>query len=214
MVDNGLDSLRESIVNLDFEGAEKAAKESMSRGISPIEAIDSLRAGMSVVGRKFENREYFLPDLVVAGAVAMETMEIIKPHIEREKIEFKGRIVLATVFRDIHDIGKNVVGLMLTAAGFEVIDLGVDVATEKIVEAVREHKPHILALSALLTMTMPEMDEVIKALEKAGLRKKVKIIIGGAPVTDEYAKKIDADYNAEDAVEGVNKCRQWMNEGR
>jgi 5-methyltetrahydrofolate--homocysteine methyltransferase len=214
MVDKELDSLRDSIVNLDFKGVEKTAKELMSKGISPVDAIDSLRDGMSVVGRKFENREYFLPHLVVAGAVAMEAMEIIKPHIEREEVEFKGRVVITTVFRDIHDIGKNVVGLMLTAAGFEVIDLGVDVATEKIVEAVREHKPHILALSTLLTMTMPEMDVVIKALKRAGLRKKLKIIIGGAPVTDEYAKKIGADYNAEDAVEGVNKCRQWMNEVR
>jgi methylmalonyl-CoA mutase cobalamin-binding domain/chain len=120
-----------------------------------------------------------------------------------------GKVLLGTVKGDLHDIGKNIVAMLLGAAGFEVIDLGVDVPAEKFVEAVRTYKPKILGLSALLTTTMLEMENVIRALEKAGLRKQVKVIIGGAPVTKEYAKKIGADAHAPDAVAGVNICKEW-----
>ena len=211
MTEEELNFLKDCIVNLDFEGAKNAAKECMSRGISPVKVIDNLRAALSVVGEKFENKEYFLQELVIAGEVVKETMKIIEPYLKKQ-VEFKGKIVLATVKGDIHDIGKNIVGVMLTAAGFEVIDLGVNVPTEKIIEAVRKHRPQVLGLSALLTLTMVEMEAVINTLEKEGLRKSVKVIVGGAPVTEEFAKKIGADHRAEDAVEGVNKCLQWITE--
>jgi 5-methyltetrahydrofolate--homocysteine methyltransferase len=206
-----LKSLKDSIVGLDFEATERAAKEAMDKGISPKRAIDALRAAMLVVGEKFEKNEYFLSDLVVAGELGKETMEIIKPYMTK-RAEFKGRIVLATVEGDIHDIGKNIVSVMLTAGGFDVLDLGVDVPATKIVEAVREHKPQILGLSALLTLTMVRMEDVIKVLDREGLRRKIRVIVGGSPLTDEFARKIGADHRAVDAVEGSNKCREWTAE--
>jgi len=213
MVENPtLESLRESIINLDFDGAERAVKEAIGKGISPLEAIESVRNAMKTVGDRFEKREYFLSELVVAGEIAKEAMKVIGPFIQRERVESRGTVILATVYGDIHSIGKDIVGVLLSAAGFEVIDLGVNVPAEEIVEAVRKNEPNILGLSALLTVTMVEMEVVIRELEKAGLREGLKVIVGGSPVTDEFAKKIGADHRAADAVEGVNKCLQWMTE--
>lgn len=214
MVDTDLEILKNSIINFDFAGAEKAARDAMKKGISPSEAIESVCNGLDVAGEKFEKMEYFLPELVVAGEIAKEAMKIIKPFIKSELIESKGKIILATVDGDIHDIGKNVVSVLLTAAGFEVIDLGVNVPTEQIIEAVRKNKPHILGLSTLITITMVEMEHIINKLIENDLRKNLKIIVGGSPVSDEYAMKIGADHRAVDAVKGVNKCRQWMAELR
>jgi methanogenic corrinoid protein MtbC1 len=203
-----IESLKDSILKLDFTQAQEAAKEAMNRGISPEKAIGGLRSAMIAVGEKYEKNEYFLADLVVAGEIAKETMEIIRPYMKKRP-ESKGSVVLATVEGDIHDIGKNIVGVMLTADGFDVVDLGADVPTAKILEAVREHRPQILGLSALLTLTMVKMEEVTKGLEKEGLRSGVKVIVGGSPLTDEFAMKIGADHRAVDAVEGVSRCRQW-----
>lgn len=214
MVEKELESLRDSIVNLDFKGADKAAKEALNKAIPPEKVIDSLHAGMTIVGEKFERSEYFLAELVVAGEIAKETMDTIKPYLTMEETESKGKVVLATIHGDIHNIGKNLVGILLAAAGFEVFDLGENVTAEDIVLAVRDHRPQILGLSALLTITMVEMGAVIKELEKSGLRKNLKIIVGGAPITDEFAAKIGANHNAADAIEGVNTCRRWMAERR
>lgn len=214
MVESELELIKNSIINLDFAGAEKAAKDAMKKGISPVNALESISNGLDIAGEKFENMEFFLPELVVAGEIAKETMKIIEPFIESEIIESRGKVILATVDGDIHDIGKNVVNVLLTAAGFEVMDLGVNVPTEQIIEAVRKNKPHILGLSTLITITMVEMEEIIKRLIENDLRNNLKIIVGGSPVSDEYAMKIGADHRAVDAVEGVNKCRQWMAELR
>jgi 5-methyltetrahydrofolate--homocysteine methyltransferase len=182
----------------------------MSAGISPIKAINGLTEGLKIVGEKFEKKEYFLSELIVAAEIMKEGMSVIQPHIEGEAQKAKGKIVLATVQGDSHDIGKNLVGAFLRVSGFDVIDLGVDVPTDKIVEAVKVEKPQILGLSALLTVTMPAMGEVIKQLSMAGLRSHVKIIVGGSPVTKEFADKIGADYRAADAVDGANKCIAWI----
>ncbi|MHA2281417.1 MAG: cobalamin B12-binding domain-containing protein [Promethearchaeota archaeon] len=214
MVESELELIKNSIINLDFAGAEKAAKDAMKKGISPVNALESISNGLDIAGEKFENMEFFLPELVVAGEIAKETMKIIEPFIKSEIIESRGKVILATVDGDIHDIGKNVVNVLLTAAGFEVMDLGVNVPTEQIIEAVRKNKPHILGLSTLITITMVEMEEIIKRLIENDLRNNLKIIVGGSPVSDEYAMKIGADHRAVDAVEGVNKCRQWMAELR
>ncbi|MHA2088830.1 MAG: cobalamin B12-binding domain-containing protein [Promethearchaeota archaeon] len=214
MIESELEIIKNSIINLDFAGAEKAANDAMNKGISPIEAIESIVNALDIAGEKFENMEYFLPELVVAGEIAKETMKIIEPFINSEMRESKGKIILATVDGDIHDIGKNVVNVLLTAAGFEVIDLGVNVPTDQIIEAVRMNKPHILGLSTLITITMVEMEKIINKLIENDLRNNLKIIVGGSPVSDEYAMKIGADHRAVDAVEGVNKCRQWMAELR
>lgn len=214
MVDQDLESLKNSIINLDFEGAEKAVNDAMNKGISPVNAIEYISSGLDIAGERFEKMEYFLPELVVAGEIAKDAMKVIEPYLRNENIESKGKVILATVDGDIHDIGKNVVSVLLTAAGFEVIDLGVNIPTEQIIEAVRKYEPQILGLSALITITMVEMEHIINKLIENNLRKNLKIIVGGSPVSDEYAMKIGADHRAVDAVKGVNKCRQWMAELR
>ena len=202
--------LKESVVNVDFEGVVKAAREAMNEGVDPVRAItDGMAEGMKVVGERFEKGEYFLSELIVAGAVMMEGVEIINPHIKGD-VEVRGKVVLATVKGDNHDIGKTLVANLLRANGFDVIDLGMDVASQRIVEAVREHKPDILGLSALLTITMPVMGEVIEGLKAAGIRNGVKVIVGGTPVTKEFADSIGADHRAENAVEGVERCKEWV----
>lgn len=205
-----VDALRDNLVDLNFEGVKKAADEAMKAGIPPINAINGLTEGLKIVGEKFEKKEYFLSELVVAAEVMKEGMSVIQPYIKGESSKAKGKIVLATVQGDNHDIGKSLVGTLLRVSGFDIVDLGVDVPTDKIVEAVKVEKPQILGLSALLTVTMPEMGEVIKQLKIAGLRGRVKVIVGGSPVTREFADKIGADYRAADAVDGVNKCIAWI----
>jgi 5-methyltetrahydrofolate--homocysteine methyltransferase len=165
---------------------------------------------MEVVGEKYERNEYFLAELIMAGETMKEGMKTLEPHLKAGELKRVGKVVIGTVRGDLHDIGKNIVATLLSAAGFDVIDLGVDVPPEKFVEAVKENSPDIVGMSALLTTTMVEMEDIIKELKKAGLRDKVKVIIGGAPITREYAEKIGADAAARDAVEGVNICKSWM----
>jgi len=206
-----LERLRDSIVNLDIDGIQKACKDALAANIPPYKAVmDGMAKGMEIVGQKYEAKEYFLAELIMAGETMKEGMQILEPHLKKGDLKITGKVVIGTVRGDLHDIGKNVVVTLLKAAGFEVTDLGVDIPAEKFVEATRENKPDILAMSALLTVTMTEMETVIKEIEKAGLRSKVKVIIGGAPITAEYAKKIGADAAAKDAVEGVNRCKTWM----
>jgi 5-methyltetrahydrofolate--homocysteine methyltransferase len=205
-----LDRLRDCIVNLDISGVQKACKDALATGIKPYRAImDGMAKGMDIVGQKYEEKSYFLAELIMAGEVMKEGMKILEPHLKSEDLKGKGRVVIGTVAGDLHDIGKNIVVNLLKAAGFDVIDLGVDVSVQRFFEAVREHKPDILGMSALLTTTMKEMELVIKEIEKAGLRGKVKTIIGGAPITPEFAEKIGADAAAGDAVKGVNICKEW-----
>jgi 5-methyltetrahydrofolate--homocysteine methyltransferase len=206
-----LNRLRECIVNLDIEGIKQACQNALAAGIPPLEAVtEGMAKGMDVVGEKYEAREYFLAELIMAGEVMKEGMKILEPYLKEAKIEKLGKVVLGTVRGDLHDIGKNIVATLLGAAGFEVIDLGVDVPAEKFLETVRTQKPDILGMSALLTATMSEMENVIRELEKAGQRDKVKVIVGGAPLTEEYAKKIRADAYAPDAVACVNMCKKWI----
>jgi len=206
-----LAKLRDAIVNLDVEAVQKAAKEALEAGIPAYKAVvEGMAKGMEIVGQKYEAGEYFLAELIMAGETMKEGMAILEPHLKAGDIKTAGKVVIGTVRGDLHDIGKNIVVTLLKAANFEVIDLGVDVSPEQFVEAVKKHNPQILAMSALLTTTMIEMESVIESLKKSGLRDKVKIIIGGAPITPEYAKKIGADAAAKDAVEGVRICSEWM----
>jgi len=203
--------LRDCVVNLDIDGVKRAAKEAIDAGITPYEAImEGMAKGMEVVGQKYEAGEYFLAELIMAGETMKEGLSVLEPYMKTGDMKHIGKVVIGTVEGDLHDIGKNVVITLLTASGFEVIDLGVDVPAEKFVEAVKQYKPDIVAMSALLTTTMVNMAKVIKALEQAGLRDKVKIIVGGAPLTEEYAKQIGADAYGRDAVEGVNICKKWV----
>jgi len=154
---------------------------------------DGLTAGMQVVGGKFATKEYFIPDMLASAEAVGEAMEILKPYLEASDVVTKGKFVIATVKGDIHDIGKSIVSILLKGAGYEVDDLGIDVPVERIVEVVREESPDFLGLSALLTTTMLAMGEIIEALKENGLRDKVKVLIGGAAVSDEYAREIGAD---------------------
>ncbi len=205
-----LNRLRDSIVNFDIEGVREACKDAVESGIPPYRAvIDGMAKGMEIVGQKYEANEYFLAELIMAGETMKEGMKILEPHLKAGDVKATGRVVVGTVKGDLHDIGKNIVVTLLKAAGFDVIDLGIDVPAEKFVEAVKNNSPDIVAMSALLTTTMTEMENIIKELEKAGLRDKVKVIIGGAPITPDYARKIGADAAAKDAVEGVKICKEW-----
>ncbi|OYT30637.1 MAG: cobalamin-binding protein [Thermofilum sp. ex4484_79] len=207
-----LNQIKESFLSFDFDGTKELVRKALEEDkIDPIEIIEkSLRPAMEIVGDKFEKGEFFLSELVVAGDLFKEIMdELIKPKLKKAEKEL-GTIVIGTVRGDLHDIGKNIVATMLEVAGFKVIDLGVDVSPEAFVEAVKKYNPDIVGMSALLTTTMIEMENVIKELEKAGVRDKVKVIVGGAAVTDEFAKKIGADAYGKDAVEAVEICKKLL----
>ncbi len=171
----------------------------------PLEVIitQGLTSGMQVVGEKFSTKEYFIPDMLASAEAVGAAMDILQPLLEASNVETKGKFVIATVKGDIHDIGKNIVAILLRGAGYEVSDLGIDVPQEKIISVVREEKPNYLGLSALLTTTMVEMGVVIKALEENSLRDKVKVLIGGAAVSDDYATEIGADAFCADGFSAI-----------
>ena len=208
-------ALKEALLEMDYDKMKKAAEEAMAAGVDPLKAVtEALSPAMGIIGGKFQSGEYYLPELIVAADVMKEGMKIIGPYLKGKSTERGKKFVIAAVEGDNHDIGKNIVGTLLSARGFEVIDLGVDVPARKIVDAVKEHRPVILGLSALLTVTMPRMGEVIQKLKEAGLRNSVKVIIGGTSVTPEFARKIGADHSSTDAVEGIEKCVQWASPGK
>jgi len=210
-----LNRLRDCIVDLAFDDVEGVAREAIDAGIPAYRAVtEGMAKGMEIVGQKFEEKEYFLAELIVSGDVMKKGMSVFEPYLKGEGFKASGKVVIGTVEGDLHDIGKNIVATLLIAQGFTVIDLGVDVPAKKFVEVVREEEPDILGLSALLSVCVPEMGNVIKTFEREGLRGKVKIIVGGATVTEEVATKIRADRRAEDAVDGVNICREWIREKR
>jgi len=162
-----------------------------------------LTDGMSVVGEKFSSKEYFIPDMLASAEAVGAAMDILKPHLEGAGVATKGKLAIATVKGDIHDIGKNIVAILLKGSGYEVEDLGIDVPTDQIIEYVKGQKPDYIGLSALLTTTMVVMGEVIDGLKEAGIRDKVKVLIGGAAVSDEYAREIGADAYCVDGFDAV-----------
>jgi len=185
-------------------GVVELTQSALDNDISPAVIItQGLTAGMQVVGEKFSTKEYFIPDMLASAEAVGEAMDILKPLLEASNLEVKGKFAIVTVKGDIHDIGKNIVAILLKGAGYEVNDLGTDVPTEKIVEAVREYKPDYLGLSALLTTTMVAMGEVLEALKENNLRDKVKVLIGGAAVSKDYAEKIGADAYCMDGFEAI-----------
>ncbi|RLF03138.1 MAG: cobalamin-binding protein [Thermoprotei archaeon] len=206
--------LKDEFLKFNFEEVKRLARVALSKGASPNDVIErALRPAMEEAGRRFERGEFFLAELVVAGDLFKEVMdEVLLPEIKKrgESSRKLGTVVIGTVRGDLHDIGKSIVATMLRAAGFEVIDLGVDVAPEKFVEAAKKYNADIVAMSALLTTTMLEMRNVIEALKQAGLRDKVKVIVGGAAVTEEFAREIGADGYGEDAVKAVKICKELL----
>jgi 5-methyltetrahydrofolate--homocysteine methyltransferase len=173
---------------------------------------DGLIGAMDVVGKRFANSEIFVPEMLVSALTMKKGLAIVKPLLTATNAKPKGTILIGTVKGDLHDIGKNLVIMMFEGAGFNVVDLGVDLSVEKAVGKVEELKPDILGLSALLTTTMPEMQKVIKLLEDKGLRKSVKVMIGGAPLDRKFAEKIGADGYGKDAAEAVQLARTFMSQ--
>jgi len=212
-ISNIIEKIKEAIINIQNDLALEYTKEAINAGVNPQEIIsNSIVKGLEIVGEKFEKGEYFLSELIAAGEISKQIISILNPILKASGVPAKklGKVVIGTVRGDIHDIGKNIVAMLLETAGFEVIDLGADVAPEKFVDAVIRNEANIVALSALLTVTMPEMRIVIEELKKANVRDRVKIIVGGAPLTKEYAEEIGADGYGENAFEGVKICKLWV----
>jgi 5-methyltetrahydrofolate--homocysteine methyltransferase len=189
--------------------AEKV-KDALDSGL-PAGTIlnESLIAGMAEVGRLFEEGEYFVPEMLIAARAMQAGLGLLKPHLKESGVKARGRVAIGTVKGDLHDIGKNLVAMMLEGAGFEIVDLGTDVAPEKFAAAVREHHPSLVGMSALLTTTMKNMHSCIEAIEDLGLRSQVKILIGGAPVTEAFATSIGADGYAPDASRAVALAKSF-----
>ncbi|NLZ51637.1 MAG: cobalamin-binding protein [Thermoanaerobacteraceae bacterium] len=209
-----MEILKQISENLQSGNAAKVGelvKAALEQGISPKDILEGgLINGMDIIGVKFKNNEVYVPEVLIAARAMHAGMDILKPVLSDSGVEPLGKVVLGTVKGDLHDIGKNLVKMMMEGAGFEVIDLGVDVTADKFVDAVKESHSDVLAMSALLTTTMPYMKTVIETLEKAGLREQVKIMVGGAPITDNFAKEIDADGYAADAASAADKCKELL----
>ncbi len=206
-----LSSLREAILIGDATAAGSAAQIAVAAGVPPVDVIaDGISPAMAEVGRLFEEGEYFVPELLIAARATKEVFAILRPLLAETGAKPAGRVLLATVEGDLHDIGKNLVGAMLEGAGFEVTDLGVDISASRFVSAVKEAQPQIVGLSALLTTTMPAMKTTLEALDAAGLRSGVKVMVGGAPVTQRYADSIRADGYGETATAAVDLARRLI----
>ena len=202
------DAVREG----DFQGVKVNVEAGLEAGIDPSAILnEGMIAAMRDVGRCFEEGEFYVPEMLIAARAMQNGMAILKPHLQKGDVKPSGKVVIGTVKGDLHDIGKNLVALMLEGDGFEIKDLGVDVPVEEFVRVLKEESPDILALSALLTTTMQMMQTTIDAVVAAGLRDRVKIIVGGAPVTDAYAMKIGADGFSPDASRAVTLAQSLLN---
>lgn len=207
-----LNALAQAILEGKRNDAVELTQKLVDAGVTPKQILDEgLIAGMSVAGEKFKNGEYFVPEILVAARAMKASMEILRPLLVATDVQPIGTMVIGTVRGDLHDIGKNLVAMMVEGAGFRVVDLGVDVTADRFIAAAKEHNAQIVGMSALLTTTMTYIPEVIKAFDAEGLRPKVKIIVGGAPVTQEWANQIGADAYAPDAATAVDKCKDLLN---
>ncbi len=199
-----LNKLYESIVAGDAEGTRGVTAQALAEGIDPLELVNRYMVpAMDEVGRRFEANEYFVPELLISARAMKGALDLIRPLLVARGDQPVGRVAIGTVKGDLHDIGKNLVASLLEGGGFEVIDLGVNVAPEKFIQTIKEKKANIIAMSALLTTTMPAMKTTIEALKQAGVRSDVKVLIGGAPITQKYAEEIGADGYSENAVGAV-----------
>lgn len=204
-------SLVTALADLKEEEALKIVGEKLNAGEDPLKILEDIRHGMEIVGNRFANNEYFISDLLYAGEILRVVTEKVKPKLATKKEAKRlGKVIIGSVAGDIHDIGKNIVVFMLEANGFEVYDLGVDVPPEKFVEKIKETGATIVGLSGFLTFVFPSMKNTVEAIEKAGLRGKVKIMIGGGQVNEEVTKYTGADAYGKDAMEGVSLAKKWV----
>ena len=206
-----LEELAQSVIDGDGELVAALVRRALSEGLAPSKIInEGLIAGMNTVGERFRNGEFFIPEVMMSARSMHGGLAIVKPLLSKSDEKGKGTIVICTVKGDVHDIGKNLVAMMLEGGGFKVVDLGTDVAPEKVAAAVKEHSPQILAMSTLLTTTLNRIPETIKALEAAGVRDTVKVMVGGAPVTQAFADRSGADGYAPDAAQAVGLARKLL----
>jgi 5-methyltetrahydrofolate--homocysteine methyltransferase len=204
MMEPLLQDIFESVIDGDNEGAVKLVQEALDQGLDPDAILKSgLIAPMDEVGKRYEEGDFYVPEMLISARAMKAGLSVLKPHLIEQGIESTGKVVIGTVQGDLHDIGKNLVAMMLEGAGFEIIDLGTDAKPTDFVDAVKEHGPQVVGLSALLTTTMQSMKSTIEALEEAGIRKDVFVMIGGAPVTTAFAEEIGADAYGPDASQAV-----------
>ena len=205
------DVLYQSILTGDSDGAIAGVEKALDDGNDPSDILNQgMIAAMAEVGQRFEVQEYFIPEMLVAAKAMKESLAVLQPHLVETGVEPIGKVVLGTVKGDLHDIGKNLVGMMLEGAGFEVVDLGTNVLPEQFVAAIRQHRPHFVGMSSLLTTTMLGMGKTIEALKEAGVREQVKVMVGGAPVTPEFAQQIGADLFAPDAATAATRAKELL----
>ncbi len=206
-----MSDLYEAILNGKAPAAAEATRKALESGVSALDVVQQhMVPAMKEVGRRFECEEYFVPELLLAGRAMKGALEIVRPLLAASGAQPAGKVVIGTVKGDLHDIGKNIVAAMLEGGGFEVTDLGADVPPQKFVAAVQKASPDLICLSALLTITMPAMKTTIEALTAAGLREKVKVMVGGAPVTQRVAEEIGADGFGENAAAAVSVARKLV----
>jgi corrinoid protein of di/trimethylamine methyltransferase len=211
--ESALDGLRDAIVACDADAAKEAAEKVLAAGVDPADALERAIAGSAeVIGAKFDAGEYFLPHLVLAGDAMTAAGAVLEAAIPKEQIQAKRVVVIGTVEGDIHSVGKNIVAMILKSAGFVIHDLGVDVKSRSFISKAKEVQADLIALSSLLTTTMPYMREVIEDLKAAGLRDRFQVIVGGGPVTKEWADRIGADGYGRDALEGLEVARRLVAE--
>jgi methanogenic corrinoid protein MtbC1 len=211
MPDNTVAPLKDAMLALDMDAALKATNDVVKSQseLAVKEAVDAVTQALQVVGKRFQDGEWFLSELVYAGEVAKEVMALLSPLMQAEASQSQGTVVIGTVAGDLHDLGKNIFINYARSAGFEVIDLGVDVPMAKFASAVKEHKPLALGMSCLLTSTEKELGKVIEELKKRGLREKVKVVIGGAALSERTANDVGADVFAPDAITGLDIIKKW-----
>lgn len=201
--------IREEVISFDVDAVKTTVLQAVEAGIPANKLVDIMSEAMEVIGKKYETGEYFVTELIIGGETMKEAIEVLQPYLTGESSSKLGDVVVATVAGDIHDIGKNIFVTLLATAGFNVIDLGVDISAEKIVDAVREHQPIILGLSALLTTNLEQFPIIVAQLTSASLRDKVKVIVGGATVTEAFAQESGVDGYAKTALAGVEICKNW-----
>ena len=206
-----LQKLFDAVLEGDFDGVKTNVTAALEAGLDPNAILnDGMIAAMREVGVRFEAGEYYVPEMLIAARAMQSGMTLLKPHLQKTEQKSNGRVLMGTVKGDLHDIGKNLVGLMLEGTGYEIIDLGVDVPAEEFVKKAMELKPDIIGMSALLTTTMASMKTTLDALDAAGLRRNIKVIVGGAPVTEAYAQHIEADGFSPDASRAVNLVNELL----
>ncbi len=211
---NPVDMLHQSVIEGDANGVQEQVEICLSQGIAPETILnDGMVSAMAEVGRLFEEGEFFVPEMLVSARAMKTGLAILRPYLAKANVKPAGKVVIGTVQGDLHDIGKNLVSIMLEGGGFEVIDLGTDISAEAFAKAAQEKKADIVAMSALLTTTMPRMQETIAALQASGIRSSVKVMVGGAPLTQKYADAIGADGFSSDASRAVIVAKELIKQG-